>query len=394
MQAFTFHSPTLVLFGPDTELQAGPQVRRFGGSRALVVYGGGSAVKSGLLDRVQASLAEAGVACRVLGGVRPNPLLSFAQEGVRQAQEFGADFVLGVGGGSVLDTAKAIAIGAVNPGPLWDYWEQKRPVAGALPVGAITTIPAAGSETSDSAVLTNEAAGVKRGLSCQENRPRFAVLNPCLCATLPPYQVACGAADILMHTLERYFCPPAQNELTDELAQGLMRTVLRNGPPAVENPAAYQPMSELMWCGSVSHNGLTGLGAQKDFANHQLGHQLSAAYNVAHGASLTAVWGAWAAYCLPVNGPARFAQYARQVWGVQEADDLAAAQAGIRATVDWFAGLGLPTSLPQLLGRGPLPEGTLRELAEGVTYRGKRKVGSFLVLGQPEILEIYRLANR
>ena len=393
MQEFTFYSPTKVLFGPDAEWQVGQEVKRFGGTRALLVYGGGSAVKSGLLGRVEESLSQSGIAHQALGGVHPNPLLSLAQEGVRQAQEFGADFVIGVGGGSAIDTAKAIAIGAVNQGPLWDYWEQKRPVAGALPVGAVTTIPAAGSETSDSAVLTNQEIHVKRGLSCDENRPRFAVLNPRLCATLPAYQVACGATDILMHTLERYFTPPAQNQLTDELAEGLMRTVLHNGPLAVQNPADYQPMSELMWCGSISHNGLTGLGAKKDFSNHQIGHELSARYDVAHGASLSAVWGAWATYCLPVN-PARFARFARQVWGIQESDCQAVAQAGIRATVDWFASLGLPTSLPQLLGRGPLAEEELHQLAVGVTYQGKRTIGSFRVLGEPEIFEIYRLANR
>ena len=394
MENFIYNAPTKVLFGRDAELEAGREVRRFGGARVLLVYGGGSAVKSGLLGRIEGALDAEGLPHRALGGVQPNPRLELAQQGVREAMEFGADFILGIGGGSVLDTAKAIAIGAAHreADRLWGFWDGSLQPERALPMGAVTTIPAAGSETSNSAVLNNQALGLKRGLNVELNRPRFAILNPVLCATLPPYQVACGAADVLMHTLERYFVRPGQNELTGELAEGLMRTVVHNGPLAVANPADYGPMSELLWAGSVSHVGLTGLGTvPSGFPLHQLGHELSAEFDAAHGASLTAVWGGWARFVLEAD-PARFARYAEKVWGVSGPDTTAAALAGIEATEAWFASMGLPTGLGALCG--VQPEETLQKLAERCTNYGKRKIGTFRVLEAPELYEIYRAANR
>ncbi|MCF2661750.1 iron-containing alcohol dehydrogenase [Pseudoflavonifractor phocaeensis] len=394
MQAFEFHSPTKIVFGRGTAGRAGQLTAQWGGSRVLVVYGGQSAVKSGLLDRIKASLEEAGLTYETLGGVKPNPRLGFARDGVKQALAFGADFILAVGGGSVIDTAKAISAGAANPDlDLWDIWTRKVPLSKNLPTGVVLTIPAAGSESSDSAVLTNDETKVKRGLSTPLNRPRFAIMDPELTFTLPPYQVACGVVDIMMHTMDRYFNPITTNELTDEIAQGLLRCVIRNGRRALDCPGDYQAMSELMWAGSLSHNGLTGLGGVMDFAPHQLGHELSAMFDAAHGATLSAVWDSWARYCCKTN-PARFAQFGTQVWGLDPAgkDDEALAREAIEATANYFRSLNMPTCFSEL-GCGVLPEETLQELAHRCTFFDTRTIGSFQVLGYEDILAIYRMAN-
>ena len=394
MQAFEFHSPTKIVFGRGTAGRAGQLTAQWGGSRVLVVYGGQSAVKSGLLDRIKASLEEAGLTYETLGGVKPNPRLGFARDGVKQAMAFGADFILAVGGGSVIDTAKAISAGAANPDlDLWDIWTRKVPLSKNLPTGVVLTIPAAGSESSDSAVLTNDETKVKRGLSTPLNRPRFAIMDPELTFTLPPYQVACGVVDIMMHTMDRYFNPITTNGLTDEIAQGLLRCVIRNGRRALDCPGDYQAMSELMWAGSLSHNGLTGLGGVMDFAPHQLGHELSAMFDAAHGATLSAVWDSWARYCCKTN-PARFAQFGTQVWGLDPAgkDDEALAREAIEATANYFRSLNMPTCFSEL-GCGVLPEETLQELAHRCTFFDTRTIGSFQVLGYEDILAIYRMAN-
>ena len=351
MRDFTFYSPTEIIFGKNAETRAGEAVKKHGGSRVLVIYGGQSAVKSGLIDRVEKSLGEAGLSVKKIGGVQPNPTLSFARKGALEAITFQSDFILAVGGGSVIDTAKAVAIGAADPHTdIWTYWQGKAAVKRALPVGCILTISAAGSETSDSAVLTDDAHQDKRGINTPFNRPRFALMNPELTFTLSPHQIACGVTDILMHTLDRYFTPMQANELTDALAEALMRTVLTYGPKAVQNPRDYQAQSEIMWAGSLSHNNLTGLGAEKEFAVHQLGHELSGRFGVTHGESLSAVWGAWALYVYEKD-PARFARYATNVWRMNTITDIdTAARVGIEATVRFFASLGMTTNLRELLG--------------------------------------------
>ena len=389
---FTYYAPTEVLFGRGAETRAGEAVRRHGGSRVLVLYGGGSVIKSGLLARVEAALRETGITAQSLGGVQPNPRLSFVREAVRRALDMKADFLLAVGGGSVIDTAKAAALGAATPQrDVWDFWTRAAVPERSLPVGVVLTIPAAGSEMSDSAVLTNDAIMQKRGLSTDLNRPRFAAMNPALAETLPRYQLACGVTDILMHTLERYFTPSQGNEMTDRIAESLLQTVLEYGPRVLADPADYPAMSEIWWCGSLSHNGITGLGGDKDFATHQLGHELGAQFDKAHGATLAAVWGSWARAVLPV-GPARFARYAERVWNIQEGTDGEKSRAAISRTVEFFRSLGMPTSLPELLG-GPIPEEQLRALAHGCTYRGARTIGTFRVLGEEEIYAIYKAAN-
>lgn len=344
---------------------------------------------------MEQSLTQAGLTCRVFAGIHPNPRLFQVREGVQAALEFGADLILAVGGGSVIDAAKAIALGAAEPeADLWDFWLGKRPVERTLPVGAVLTISAAGSETSSSAVLTRDDTLEKRGLTSEQIRPRFAVMDPELTCSLPPYQIACGVVDIMMHTLDRYFTCVTGNLLTDEIAQGLLRTVIRCGARALADPCDLQTMSELMWAGSLSHNGLTGLGAPKDFAVHQLGHELSARFDFAHGATLSAVWGSWAEYCVETD-PARFAQYGVSVWGLDPAgggqEELA--RQAIARTVDYFRSLGMPTCLTEL-GCGLQSEEELKELARRCTFYGARTIGAFRVLGEADILAIYRAANR
>lgn len=392
MQNFTYECPTKIVFGKGAELETAKEIKRCGAAKVLIVYGGGSVVKSGLLERVTNALDAAGQTYQALGGVRPNPRLSLAREGVRQARAFGAEFILAVGGGSVIDTAKGIAHGAANPGiDIWDFWSGKAKVAASLPVGAVLTISAAGSETSDSAVLTNEETGEKRGLSTPFNRPKFAVMNPELTFSLPTFQIACGVVDIMMHTLDRYFTHTKGNALTDEIAEALLRVVVRSGTAAMANHRNYEAMSELMWCGSVSHNGLTGLGAEVDFGPHKLGHELSGKFDAAHGASLSAVWGSWAKYVC-AEEPARFARYAKKVWEIERADDQESAIAGIDATVAYFKALEMPTCFTEL-GIGVQSDAVLAEMADRCSDYGRRTVAKFKELRRADILAIYQMAN-
>ena len=389
MQNFTYYAPTEVVFGRDVENQTGQTAARYG-TKALLVFGKGSVVRSGLLTRVETSLREAGVAFREFGGAQPNPTVAHAVQGVRKALDFGADLIIGIGGGSAIDTAKAIAHGAANPdAALWDLWTKKVPLTKSLPVGAVLTMPAAGSEMSNSAVLTNEDIGKKSGINTDFNRCRFAIVNPALGATLPKYQLAAGVTDIMMHTMERYFIPDSRADLTDEIAEGLLRTVIKNGAAVVADPLDYDAMCEVFWASSLSHNNLTELGRGKDFSVHKLGHALSARYGVTHGASLAAVWGAWAAY-LYEDCVSRFARYARSVWGVTEGDGLAAAKAGIDATVDFFRSIGMPTSLTEL---GVEASGDdLRALALDATMNDTLKLSRIRPLGAQEVEQIFQNA--
>lgn len=393
MQSFQYYIKTDVVFGEGSVCRTAELVKKHGGSRVLVVYGGGSAKRSGLLDRVFALLDEALIPYDSIGGVQPNPRVELAREGVKRAVEFRADLILAVGGGSVIDTAKAIAHGAANPETdIWEFWKRRAVPTRSTPVGVILTIPASGSETSDSAVLTNEQECEKRGLNTDLNRPAFAILDPKLAMTLPPRQVSCGVTDILMHTLDRYFTPADDNELTDALAEALLRVVIRNGPKVVENENDLHAMSEIMWCGSVSHNGLTGLGAPREFTTHQLGHALSEKFDAIHGESLSAMWGSWARYVWETK-PARFARFARNVWDVDDVDADEAAMLGIEATENFFRSLHMPVSLGELKDVGVQSEEGLQELALRCSYQKTRTIGSFRVLGYDDMLEIYRLAN-
>ena len=423
MLDFTFYSPTEVVFGRGAEARTGDMVRKYGGSRVIVVYGEGSVVRSGALDRIVAQLEETGLAVLPYGGAMPNPHLSFAREGVRRALEFGADFVLAVGGGSAIDAAKAIAHGVANPGiDIWQFWSQAEKLTRSTPVGVVLTISAAGSETSMSAVLTNTELGLKRGLGTDFNRPKFALMNPEFTFAIPRYHLACGIADIFMHTLDRYFAQENINgdtpsETTDAIAEAILRTVIRNGPRVLADPTDYHAQSEIMWCGSLSHNTLTGLGRTMDFSVHQLGHELSGRFDVAHGASLTTMWGAWARFVAEKNPPSRMARLWRNVYVTDEIQDVAqnmaadtnytpyayrfpvnasddvAAQYAIDATEAFFRQIEMPTNFMEL-GIGVQPPDVLDALAESCVFFGKRRVGSYCPLDKADVLAIYTAANK
>jgi alcohol dehydrogenase YqhD (iron-dependent ADH family) len=397
MLNFNYHSPTEVVFGKGAEAQAAGLIKKYAGRRVLIVYGEGSVVRSGLLDRVGEGLLAGGLFVAHHGGAMPNPHLSFVREGVEKALVAEVDFILAVGGGSAIDAAKAIAHGTANPEiDVWKFWAREAELERSLPVGCILTISAAGSETSMSAVITNTELGLKRGLGTDFNRPRFALLNPELTFTIPPYHLACGIADILMHTLERYFSPEnlthEPNETTDEIAAAVMRTVIRNAPKVLANPADYHAQSEIMWCGSLSHNGITGLGRTMDFSVHQLGHELGGRFDVAHGASLTTMWAAWAHYVMDTN-PTRFAQLGRDVWHLPSQNDAKKdAAATINAAQNFFREIKMPTNFTQL-GIGVQSNEVLDELAESCVFFGKRKVGAFHPLGKDDVLRIYERVN-
>lgn len=391
MNNFTFYAPTRIVFGKGVESQTGEYAALYG-KKALLVYGKGSVIKSGLLDLVKESLTQAGVAAREFGGAQANPTLEHAEEGVKSALDFGAEIIIGIGGGSAIDTAKAIAHGTANPEtPLWDIWIGTAPLTQSLPIGAVLTIPAAGSEMSDSAVLTNTAVGKKAGLGTPFNRCRFAIVNPERGATLPPYQLAAGVTDIMMHTMERYFIPDVRCDLTDEIAEGLLRTVIRYGAAVVKDPTDYDAMAEIYWASSLSHNGLTECGRGKDFSVHKLGHALSARFGVMHGASLAAVWGSWAEElygdCLQ-----RFARFARRVWEVQDADDAAAAKKGIERTVDFFRSIGMPTSLSEL--KAGIIGDDLHQLALSATAVDTLKLTRIRPLDAKAVEAIFRKAMK
>lgn len=392
MKNFTLYTPTRIVFGKEVEKETGRLAKEQGASKVLIVYGGGSIIKSGLLKSVQESLQKEGIAYTELAGVKPNPRMSLAREGVEKAISFGADLILAVGGGSSIDTAKAIAIGAANEGiDLREFWSGKEAIAKVLPVGAVLTIAAAGSEMSDSAVLTNEETGKKGGVNTDLVRPRFAVMNPELTYTLPKYQLTCGIVDIFMHTIERYFTPEDGNELTDEIAEGLLRTLIRNGLKAVKQPKDYDALSEIMWCGSLSHNNLTGLGRPKDFACHKLGHEIGGMFDEAHGATLSAVWGSWARYVYQLDIE-RFANYGKKVWNIELDKAEEAAIAAIEKTEEFFRALDMPVSIGEL-SIGVQPDEVLKKMAESATKGDTVKLGCFKRLDVQDMYEIYKMAN-
>ena len=387
-----YYTPTKVVFGKDTEKQAGELVKAFGGTKVLVHFGGQSAKKSGLLDRICNSLEEAGLSYVTLGGVVPNPHLSKVYEGIELCKKEGVDFILAVGGGSVIDSGKAIGYGVANEGDVWDFYAKKRTAKACLPIGAVLTIAAAGSEMSNSSVITNEDGWLKRGYNDDVSRCKFAVMNPELTYTLPAYQTASGCVDILMHTMERYFTKAENTMLTDSVAEGLMRTVIYNAKVLAEDPENYDARAQVMWAGSLSHNGLTGCGTEGDWASHQLEHELGGMFDVAHGAGLAAVWGSWARYVYKEK-PARFAQFAANVfnipWNSSNLEQMALD--GIQAMEAFYRSIHMPTSLAEL-GVNPTEE-QIQELAKKCSFMGKRTVGTFKVLQIPDMEAIYKMAR-
>jgi alcohol dehydrogenase YqhD (iron-dependent ADH family) len=391
MNNFQYYAPTRVVFGKDTEKEVGALTASFGCKKALVHYGGKSAVESGLLDRVYKSLDESGVSYVSLGGVAPNPRLSKIHEGVTLYKKEGFDFILAIGGGSVIDSAKAIGYGAISGGEVWDFYEQKRVPTGCLSIGCVLTIAAAGSEMSNSSVVTNDD-GLKRGYVNDLCRLKFAVMNPELTFTLPAYQVACGCVDIIMHTLERWVDPKrTDSELTDCIAVALIKTVMRNALILKDNPRDYNAAAEIMWAGSLSHNGLTGCGGSGgDWSTHQIEHELSGMFDVAHGAGLSAVWATWARYVYKSLLP-RFAKLGTEVFGLAVDSEENTARLAIDKMDAFFKSINMPTSIHEL--GVALTEEQAKELAFKCSFFGKRKLGSFYPLDIPDLEAIYRKAK-
>lgn len=393
MKDFNFYAPTRVVFGRSSEAQLPQLVRQYGGTKVLIHYGGGSARRSGLLDSVESMLTEAGILFVELGGVVPNPLLSKVREGITLAKAEGVDFILAVGGGSVIDSAKAIGYGVGYAGDVWDFWEGLATPASCLPIGVMLTIPAAGSEMSSSCVITNDEGMVKRGVNNDLCRCRFAIMNPERTFTLPPYQTAAGITDIMMHTMERYFSKHEDMDLTDALAEALLRTVMEAAPRVLQHPDDYRYRAQIMWAGSLSHNDLMECGTEKDFASHKLEHELSGLFGVTHGAGLAAIWGSWARYVMNRH-VSRFAQFAVNVMGLAcDFTDLSGtALCGIEAVERFFRSIGMPVSIPELIGR-PVTDSEIAELVRKCSRDGKMNIGAMEILTPADMEKIYRMAN-
>lgn len=392
MENFQYYTPTKIIFGRGAEEQTGQLAAEQGCKKVLVHYGGGSVVRSGLLERIYRSLDAVGISYVSLGGVVPNPRLSLVYEGIRLARKEQVDFILAVGGGSVIDSAKAIGYGVANEGDVWDFYEKRRMAKACLPIGVVLTIAAAGSEMSDSSVITKEEGWLKRGYSSNYARARFAVMNPELTMTLPKYQTASGCVDIMMHTMERYFNHSENMEMTDGISEHLLRTVMKNAKILMNEPENYQARAGVMWAGSLSHNGLTGCGTGGgDWASHQLEHELGGMFDVAHGAGLAAVWGSWARYVMDA-APERFAKFAVNVMGVEpEAEKLKTAQKGIEAMEDFYRALDMPVCIGDM--GIELTEEQMRELAEKCSHFGKRTIGCIKKLDQEDMYQIYKEAR-
>ena len=390
---FNFYAPTRVVFGRDSEAQLPQLIRSCGASRVLVHYGGRSARKSGLLDKVFAMLDEAGIGYVELGGVVPNPLLSMVRKGIALCREQKVDFILAVGGGSVIDSSKAIGYGVGYDGDVWDFWCGKAVPQSCLPIGVVLTIPAAGSEMSSSAVITKDEGLVKRGINSDLCRCKFCIMNPERTYTLPPYQTAAGATDIMMHTMERYFSKYEEMTLTDAISEALLRTVKDCVIEVLRHPEDYRYRAQIMWAGSLAHNDLTECGTEKDFATHRLEHELSALFGVTHGAGLAAIWGSWARYTMK-NHLTRFVQFAVNVMGVT--NDFThpehTALLGIEAMEDFYRRIGMPTNIPELIGR-PVTDDEIALMVRKCSREGTITVGAMEVLYEQEMTDIYRLAN-
>lgn len=392
MNNFEFYTPTRMIFGRGTHLQVGKIVKEYGFKKVLVHFGGASAKKTGLLDTVCSALEAEGIGYVQLGGVQANPTLSMAKKGIELCLAEKVDFVLAVGGGSVIDSAKCIADGAGSPGAdVWKFFTKETAPSGALPVGTILTLSASGSEMSASCVITNEENGLKRGFNSTTHRPLFSICNPELTYTVNRFQTGCGTVDIMMHTLERYMGGTTkETPLTDRIAEGLLKSVAEAGAVADQDPENYEARATLMWAGSLSHNDLTSAGRAFMMQVHQMEHELSGMYpQIAHGAGLSALWPSWARYVCAA-WPERFAQYAVRVWNLEMnfENPMETALAGIKVTEDYFKSLDMPTNIRDL---GVEPE-KIDEMAEKCTNFGTRTLPGIKELGKTEMMEIYRMA--
>lgn len=388
MNSFDFYSPTYFVFGRDRETEAGAYVKKFGGSRVLVLYGGQSAKRTGLLDRVNESLRSAGLASVELGGIKPNPKSDMVYEGIELCRREQVDFLLAVGGGSVIDTAKAIAAGAVYDGDFWDFFSGKAPEK-ALPVGTVLTIAASGSEGSPDAIITKADTLEKNAAEADCLRPRFSILNPALTESLPPYQTACGVTDIMAHAFERYFTNTPDVETTDRLLEGVLLAMLHEGRRVMADPHNYEARANIMWAGMVCHNDVMGVGRKQDWNSHHLEHVLSALYDCAHGAGLAVIMPAWMRYCVEHGGEKRFAQMAVRVFGCQmDFDDpKRTAMEGVNAFRAFLKDIGMPLTFAEI-GADPADIPKLVEM----NHIGDGVTGGYIGLDRAAHQEIYEIA--
>ena len=394
MKDFNYYTPTEVVFGEQSEEQVASLVKKYGGTKVLVHYGGQSAVRSGLLDKICTLLRDGGVEFITLGGVVPNPRLSLVHKGIALCREAGVDFILAVGGGSVIDSGKAISMGLANPDlEVWDIYLGKTSPKRALPVASVLTIPAAGSEMSESTVITNEDGDVKLGYSNDILRPKFAIMNPRRTFTLPPYQTAAGVTDMMMHTMERYFTKDDDMDLTTDLAEAVLRRMKTAVFAVLKNPEDYRNRAQIMWGGSVAHNGLTGCGVSDDWATHQLEHELSGMFDVTHGAGLAAIWPSWARYVLKEN-VSRFVRFAVNVMDVPNdfTDPEGTALRGIEAMERFYHAIGMPINIHELIGR-EITDDEIREMTRKCSRDFTATCGALKVLKAEDMEAIYKLAR-
>ena len=393
MKDFNYYAPTEVVFGEQSEEQVAALVKKYGGTKVLVHYGGKSAVKSGLLDKICMLLREGGVEYVTLGGVVPNPRLSLAQQGIELCRKEGVDFLLAVGGGSVIDSAKCIGYGVPYEGNVWDFYLGKATPTRMLPVAAVLTIPAAGSEMSEASVITNENGDVKLGYSNNLSRPKFAIMNPKRTFTLPPYQTAAGVTDMMMHTMERYFTKDDDMDLTTDIAEAMLRSMKNAVFSVLKNPEDYRYRAQIMWGGSLMHNGLTGCGFSDDWATHQLEHELSAMFDVTHGAGLAAVWPSWARYVMHEN-LRRFVRFAVNVMDVPNdfTDPEGIALKGIEAMERFYHAIGMPINIKELIGRD-ITDDEIKEMTRKCSRDYQRTCGALKVLKAEDMEAIYRMAR-
>ena len=390
---FNFYAPTRVVFGRNAENEIANLVKSNGGHKILIHYGGGSAERSGLLNVIRKQFKDAHLAFVELGGVVPNPLLSKVNEGIELCRKENVDFILAVGGGSVIDSSKAIGYGVPYNGDVWDFWCGKSIPQACMPIGVVLTIPAAGSEMSSSCVITKDDGLLKRGINSDLCRCRFAVMNPERTYTLPTYQTAAGATDIMMHTMERYFSKYEEMTLTDAIAEAILRTVKDSALVVMEHPEDYRQRAQIMWAGSLAHNDLTECGTEKDFATHRLEHELSALFGVTHGAGLAAIWPSWARY-VKARHLNRFVRFAVNVMGIENdfSNPDETAEKGICAMEDFYRKIGMPTNIHELLGR-EITDDEINIMVDKCSRGGTISVGAMEVLGQKEMREIYGMAR-
>ncbi len=391
MENFNFYSPTFFAFGKERENECGDLITRFGGKKVLIHYGGGSVIRTGLLNRVRASLEKASIPYIELGGVKPNPRSGLVYDGIELCKKEAVDFILAIGGGSVIDSAKAIAAGTLYDGDFWDFYEGKATITKALPVGTVLTISAAGSEGSPDSVITKEESMLKRGAGSDFLRPKFSVLNPALTQTLPAYQTACGITDIIAHLYERYLTNTKDVEVTDRMIEALILAMITEGPKAVSNPDDYESRANIMWAGMMAHNNSCGVGRSQDWTSHGIEHELSALYDCAHGAGLAVSMPAVFTYNMK-HDIMRFAQIAVRVWGCQMdfANPENTAKAGIEALRSFLISIGMPKNFKELGAN----ESDIERLAHTCCYgdgSGSGTIGGFTPLSQSDVEAIYRL---